>query len=367
MTHNTHPSSLLNNEWISLLRKEAPIAEQHGSLTPAQLELIYEQGWFRLYVPEVYTRSIYALPEALHLIEALSWADGSVGWTVTLCSGAGWFGGFMDTEVAAAVFSSTDVCLGGSGAATGTANRTTGGYVINGKWKYATGTPHLTHFTANCIITEGEDVVLNKDGEPLILPFIFKKEEVQPIHDWRTIGLVATASQSFEIRDLIVPANRCFPLVPEGRKVSQPIYNYPFLPFAEVTLAVNSSGMAIHFLDCCKDSFAQRIESRKATPAQEQLLTERLAQAKDRLSKARMVFYEVVEASWQLVLKDTTVPASLLEEISLSSRHLAATARDVVDQLYPLCGLQAADPLSEINRVWRDLHTASQHSLLNFR
>jgi hypothetical protein len=29
-----------------------------------------------------------------------------------------------------------------------------------------------------------------------------------------------------------------------------------------------------------------------------------------------------------------------------------------------LCGLRAADEASDIGRVWRDLHTATQHALL---
>jgi hypothetical protein len=43
---------------------------------------------------------------------------------------------------------------------------------------------------------------------------------------------------------------------------------------------------------------------------------------------------------------------------------LASTSREVVDELFPLCGLVAADPASAINRVWRNLHTACLHPLL---
>jgi hypothetical protein len=41
-----------------------------------------------------------------------------------------------------------------------------------------------------------------------------------------------------------------------------------------------------------------------------------------------------------------------------------AASRHAVDTLYPYCGLVAASADSDINRVWRDFHTASQHALL---
>ena len=64
------------------------------------------------------------------------------------------------------------------------------------------------------------------------------------------------------------------------------------------------------------------------------------------------------------VVVNGTLPNDLLDEISNKSRTLAKLARQVVDDLYPYCGLVAASADTEINRVWRNLHTASQHRLL---
>jgi hypothetical protein len=52
--------------------------------------------------------------------------------------------------------------------------------------------------------------------------------------------------------------------------------------------------------------------------------------------------------------------------VSEASLALAKQAQHIVNVLYPYCGLRAASPDTEINRVWRDLHTASQHALLTF-
>jgi len=83
------------------------------------------------------------------------------------------------------------------------------------------------------------------------------------------------------------------------------------------------------------------------------------------LAEYRDQFYQITENSWEYCLNSKPVSKELMARISDSSKKLAITARHVVDNLYPYCGMLAADPETEINRVWRNLHTASQHSLFN--
>src|SRR6202012_900395 len=143
------------------------------------------------------------------------------------------------------VFNTTHVCLAGSGYPGGTAEITGDGYIINGNWRYASGTHHATHITANCVIIQNGQKVLGDDGEPLILPFIFDKKDVTILPAWKYIGMIATGSDAFEIKDLEVEANRQFKIDPLAAIVAEPLYQYPFLQLAEATLAVNLSGIAI--------------------------------------------------------------------------------------------------------------------------
>jgi hypothetical protein len=45
---------------------------------------------------------------------------------------------------------------------------------------------------------------------------------------------------------------------------------------------------------------------------------------------------------------------------------LAKLSINAVDTVYPYCGLMAASTETTINHVWRDIHTASQHTLLTY-
>ena len=355
-----HPSHYLQPEWVKIIRNKAFEAESIAQLHPDQLAIIYEQGWFKILVPTVYSGREMSLPDLVRLEESISWADGSVGWVVTLCCGAGWFGGFLQIEKAKTVFSNPKVCLAGSGAATGKATIIEKGYLINGTWKYASGAHHATHFTANCIIEKGDETVLDEDGNPLILPFIFDSKDVEVFPAWKYVGMMGTGSDAFRVTDLKINADCCFKIDPEAAIVDGQLYQYPFLQLAEATLAANISGIAIHFMDLCAEIFREKLSQDKYSEAQKNILTETLTRLQDELEIARLEFYTAVDSSWSIDNEKA------LEDVSSNSRKLAKTARECVDQLYPYCGLHAANPESEINKTWRDIHTASQHSLLTF-
>lgn len=361
-----HPSNFISAEDVNRIRNTAAEAEQMGLLHPDQLEIVYKNGWFRLLVPRIYSGRQITLSDLVRLQEAISWADGSTGWVVTLCSGAGWFGGFISPEIANAVFSKPQVCLAGSGAASGTAEITSTGYRINGSWKYASGAHHATHITANCIIKKDGEPVLDDHGEPLILPFIFDKKDVTLLPAWKYIGMVATGSDAFEIKDLQVAHNRQFKIAPSATMIQEPLYYYPFLQLAEATLAVNMSGIAIHFMDICEDILHSRVKPPRFTNVQRAVVMIDYKGSKNDLNRLRIDFFKAVESSWQAIQKDHVVSGDLLKEVSITSRSLARQAREIVDRLYPYCGMAAASTDTEINRAWRDLHTASQHALLTF-
>jgi alkylation response protein AidB-like acyl-CoA dehydrogenase len=361
----THPNKNLLPAWVELIRNKSSTSEEKGSLDGDILSLIYQQDWFKILVPQIYGGLEMELPKVLQLEESLSWADGSLGWTVTLCAGAGWFGGFIELPMAEEIFNHNHVCLGGSGAPTGFAHISKEGYVVEGHWRFATGAAHLSHFTTNCVIKENNEVLYNEDGSPLIKSFVFNREDVKLLDDWKTLGLVATGSHAFSISNLSVSKSNSFIISPSTTVINRPLYQYPFLQLAETTLAANISGMAIHFLDLCEGVFNERIEKKHLSENQQNVLRSSLSKSKQELNEKRSVFYTAAQQSWESCNLTGRVIEEDLVRVSMASRALAKAARQCVDELYPYCGLIAADPSSEINRVWRDLHTASQHSLLN--
>ncbi|MBT1705846.1 acyl-CoA dehydrogenase family protein [Chryseosolibacter indicus] len=354
-----HPSAYLDKSLVTRIRNVAHEAERACRLQTDQLNIIYEQGWFKMYVPHEFGGLELSLPEILRIEESLAWVDGSTAWVVTLCSGAVWFIGFLDDTISNEYFHDKNVCLAGTGRATGIATITEHGYEVTGHWKYASGSFHATCFTANCLIYKDEKQVLNDDGSPLVRAFIFKKDEVNIVERWPAMGMLATTSHSFELKNVSVPANRSFIIDPLHAKLSQPVFRFPFMQLAETTLTVNLSGMALRFIDLCEDILNDENDKNLVKDK----FKHSIESCKRRINDLRVLFFTSAEAGWQSIVAGDAIPAVILSEISEASHSLAQGSRQVINELYPYCGLAAADTTTEINRVWRNFHTAAQHAL----
>src|SRR5687768_16798292 len=94
-----HPSLIIPHGYIDCIRQHAAEAELLGDLHPDQMDLIHEKRWLKMFIPTEYGGLGWSLPQVLKVEEALSWADGSTGWVVTLCGGAGWFTGFIEPSL----------------------------------------------------------------------------------------------------------------------------------------------------------------------------------------------------------------------------------------------------------------------------
>ncbi len=323
------------------LSADIVLAEKQLGLTAQQLEVIYDQRWFKMFVPRSLGGLALELPEALRLQEDLAYLDGSLGWTVTLCAGAGWFSGFMDPGMLETVFLRRDCCLGGSGLPSGTAENLPGeGYRVNGTWRYATGAPHNTVFTANCVITQNGQPLLDEKGQAQVRSFYFYRDEVELIDDWNTMGLRATGSHSFALNQYVVSTHRCFDIDALHPLINDPIYRYPFDLFAEVTLGVNHLGMMRRFLDFPIDGVgSQRVQ----------------------LAQLKGDFYEMVSRTWESLQTFGHLSPDLIQQMHLRTRAMVHQGQLMVAKGFIRSGMKGAQNDSAINRVWRDLFTASQH------
>jgi alkylation response protein AidB-like acyl-CoA dehydrogenase len=351
-----HPREFIHENVAERLRSFGSDAERLKNLHAGQLSVIHEENWLNMYVPRNFGGAGLSLLDILRIEEGVAWADGSSGWVVTLCSGAAWFVGFLDPILAIEIFQSENVCFAGSGAINGIAERSSKGYEINGSWPYATGSLLATVFTVNCLIFENGIQLCGPDGKPLVKSFLLMAEEVRIHRTWSAMGMIATGSHSIEVRNIIVPDNRCFTIDPEYAVLPDAIFAYPFQQLAECTLTINLSGLACRFLDLAE----QKLRGKSNGRYDPLIAEERL-----KLDNARQKFYHVADLSWNHLWATGQVSEETLRRVTVMSGELAERCAEVVFRLYPFCGLEAADMLKEINRVWRNFQTAIQHTIFH--
>ncbi|APA68706.1 acyl-CoA dehydrogenase [Janthinobacterium sp. 1_2014MBL_MicDiv] len=347
------------------IARHAPAADAARFLHPAQQALLHRRGWLSMLAPRSAGGAELPLPQVVRLEEAVAAVDGSMGWVLTLCAGAGWFAGFLAPGMARSIIGTPRVCLGGSGAATGHADEEGDGYRITGSWDYASGAPMATHFTLNAQLRANGVPLLDGAGKPRIRAFLVPAAQVQPVPSWNSLGMRASASHSYRIDGQWLGKEHGFTISPDTATADGPLYRYPFYSLAYVTLAANVAGMASHFMKLAEECMRHRRHARAGLPLLQVPAVADLLQSKqDAFAAARARFYAELDGSWATVAAGSSLEADAMQAVQASSLALVAAARAAVDDLYPYCGLYAAREDSTINRVWRDFHTASQHALL---
>lgn len=353
----------LNSADIAILKDSQAKGIQQKSLSDEQLELIYRRKWFKIWIPVELGGLGLTVPEGLNVLADLAYWDGGLAWTVTLCSGANLFVGFIDPVLGDQIFKTERVCFGGSGQASGTATRDGEHYRLTGFWKYATGAPHLTHFTLNATIQEEGKPVLDDKGDPLVKSFFVDREHALVHYDWDTFGLEVTASHSFSLQDVPVDGKRCFEINAAKSTRSDLRYQYPFMPFAELTLLANFIGMYKRFLDLIEKLFVLKSKASKWEHAASKAAFGMLDELQQDFIIQKDAILNLADHSWDN-LSNGIDNALIYAQIATQSRDFVSSILMNTAKLYPHAGILGAAVDQEINIIFRNIFTASQHKLL---
>lgn len=311
------------------------------------LDWIEGENLWNLWVPKAYGGLEMSLSEGLIKLQELARIDGSLGWTITLCSGANYFIGNLKPEVSEKIFLNLkkSVCFGGSGGVFGTAEKKGDHYLISGVWRYATGAPYLTHFTLNAILKENGQEVKRKDGSPEIRSFLIPREEVEIIEDWASMGLRATATHSFKVMNKAIHKNYSFTY--DHFYLTHPIFKINFSLFADLTLWVNYLGMAEHFLE----EASKLLNSEK---------TEILRSTISVATKNILIHVDKIETS---LGSGTDLPEVNNEQIYEEAANSVRGISKSIIEIFPFLGVKPTRNDQPLNQVFRDYFTATQHHI----
>ncbi|KAA5536755.1 hypothetical protein F0919_03540 [Taibaiella lutea] len=361
-----HPTEIISGQIIDSLRQRAFETEELRSLPKETLDLIYKERWFQVLVPKKSGGLEYTLSQAVQLFEALAYADANVGWCVNLGAGANMFSGYLNEVVSKNIFDHRKTCCAGSGAVRGRAIKTTGGYKLTGRWKYASGANHATHFTANALLLDESGAVLVEEGQPMFRSFIVPKANATNHKNWKAIGLKATSSNDFEINDVFVNDEFVFDLKKPSAFADGTVYHFPFLYLAEINMTSMITGLAMHFME----SYEALAKAKKPLHGTVYLSEDDVAQtifqkASSNFLEARLKMYNLLDSVWDYYERKETPPEDLILDFRKSVNSAAKLSRQLIYELYPLCGLNIVSEQNEMNKIWRDAAVVSQHYLLS--
>jgi len=324
--------------------------KMHGASEVSQsiMAQIHHERLLQIWVPKRYGGLGFRLNHGLQLLFDWSKIDGSLGWMLTLCSGANFFSRNLKPNIAKELFSNSKTCFGGSGMIGGTAEKQNDGtFLINGLWHFATGAPHLSHFTLNAKLTENGNPLLDESGNELIRSFVISKNQVEIIPNWKSMGMKATGTYSFKVDNVKISEDYSF--IYDEFFTEDALDRIPFRIFADLTLLVNYLGIASHFAE----------EAIKIRPHLDLNFFDK------KIEDAMVKVIEFANEIEHLLNKPETITQEKQFEIHDYSSDLVESLSHQILQIYIQLGIKASHTDSAVYQVFCDYFTATQHS--NFR
>ncbi|WP_213422660.1 acyl-CoA dehydrogenase family protein [Bhargavaea massiliensis] len=335
---------------VARIRVHSEEMDRTREVPQSLLDYLIEEKLFKLFVPEQLGGRMLGLPEALSVFRQVSHADGNAGWLTTIGSGGGMFVPNMTEETGQELFSPASAVIAGSGFPAGTAVPVEGGYRVSGKWKYCSGAPYASMFTANCII----------EGTETIRSMTLMPNQVEVLGDWNAFGLRATGSHSIRVTDAFVPETRTFSIFEQQNAFAGPVHSFPFVAFSVASFTAVCLGIADHFYE-----EARSLAEEKWPGADRQaFVLDELEGHESEHGKQAARFESAVRDAWTRHLAGEAMTAEEEQRLIRTAKTASDTARSGVHHAIRHFGMDAVMEQSPLNRILRDLSTAAQHTFL---
>lgn len=320
-------------------------------------------GVYRMLVPRSHGGAHLSLLEVLEIVELLSRADGSVGWTATIGLQSVALLSLLPRETFDAVYAdSPDVTIGGAFGPQGKAEVVDGGYKVTGKWAFASGCHNWDYLMGNCVIVEnGEPRPGPVPGQPATRAMVFPADQGELFDTWHTLGLRGSGSNHFGVTDLFVPEESTLDIF-FGVPSVPGIFRYPIIEFAQhigSILVGIAQGAIDDLLESAKTR--QRFSSR-TTVAETQTAQYGLGRVETQVRAAR----ELLRAhSRELAADETSEFLPLMIEGWANNAWTAQICVDAVETCYRLHGAASVYDGAPLQRRLRDIYTICQHASVN--
>ncbi|MGK9264229.1 hypothetical protein KXS15_25245 [Sinorhizobium meliloti] len=191
-----------------MIREQQEAADENGGYVPAVHEELLKFGAYFALQPKRYGGHEFTIETFLRAAVEMARSDPGTGWCYVFSTGhVPMIAGHFSKEAQDRIFTRYNgLALAPLRAPTGgTIRKVDGGYVVNGTWDWGSGMSYATYVMPTArLVEEG-----GPKGPPTFLVPLIPIDDVEVLWDsWgkdRTLGLNASGSHTFVVKDVFVP------------------------------------------------------------------------------------------------------------------------------------------------------------------
>ena len=335
---------------------------------PAQvLAAMHEARLFRMYIPKALGGLEIDPITSMIVVEEIARADAAAAWNLMLGATYGLWAAFLPDGAAREIYGAPDAVVAGALRPTGRARPVDDGFVVDGRWSFASGIRHAAWWNAGCLV--GRDGAGDADTPPPApeawLVF-FPAPDGELIDNWDVGGLRGTGSHDYAVCGLFVPRARAIPFDAAPRAPG-PLYRLPRQALLDNMMAALPLGIARTAIDTLVEIAAGgKRPAGAGTPLAERATVQAdVARAEALYLSGRALLYDSVAQSWEAAQDGRELSVREIAVLRLARTHAVQAAVQAIDLMYTDAGGAAIYTRNPLERCFRDIHTVTQHVSMN--
>lgn len=323
-------------------------------------------GLFEMAIPAVYGGRERTLAQIMRAGEAMSYADGSVGWSTLIYTTSAVVAGYLSPAWGREIFSrKKGVIFCGATPPVGRGEFVPSGIKVSGRWPWGSGMHNADWIQGGTIVMEGDKMPQLPTGEPRVHMLIFERAQVIVHDNWNPSGLIGTGSGDFEVKDAFVPEGRWFVLGETKPTLDGPLYRFPFFSLLASAHTAVSLGLAQRAIDTLVDLARNKVPMWNVnTLAKNPLVQTGLGRAEAQLNAIRSDIYTAVDEVWDKVASGGEASLEDRRRLRIAAVNVTEMSTSIIDQMYLLGGGSSVHRNNPLQRCMRDAHVTTQHAMV---
>jgi len=353
-----------------ILERNAAKTEALRRLADENVQALRDSGLCKLMVPARLGGHQTSVRTYIDVMAELGRGCGSTSWVACLVNVCAWLASLFPERTQNEIWGANpDAWIAGSLAPNGGTVAVDGGWRVTGRWPWASGSMHAQW--AACGIH-----MKNERGEITNLGLSLMPIEELTVEDtWFMVGMKGTGSNTIVAKDVFVPEHRFLPY-PQAfagtyrtEHTDEAVYRTAFVPITVLILAPSQLGVAQSALEhtiagsktrgITHTTFAKQADS----AGFQMQVAEAAMKIDTAFLHARRAADDLDRFAEDNRLMDLTSRARVRMDAALAAKY----CREAVEVLVAAHGTSSLADSNRMQRLWRDVHTASHHAITEWQ
>jgi 3-hydroxy-9,10-secoandrosta-1,3,5(10)-triene-9,17-dione monooxygenase len=354
-----------------------PLLERNAQQTDAQRRLpdeivqaLKENGLCALMVPKRFGGYQTSIRTYVDVTSELGCGCGSTAWVASLINVCAWLAALFPERAQADVWESNpDAWIAGSLAPNGVAIPVDGGWRVTGRWPWASGSLHAQWGACGIHMK-------NERGEMANFGLSLMPMNELGIEDtWFMVGMKGTGSNTIVASDVFVPEHRFLPY-PQAfagtyrtEFTDEVVYRVDLVPVTVLILAGSQIGVARAALEHVMAKSRSRGITHTNFPIQAESagFQMQVAEAAMKIDTAILHAQRAADDLDRAAEEGRHLDLTARARIRIDTALVAKYCREAVELLVSAHGTSSLADSNRLQRLWRDVHTASHHAITEWQ